>query len=150
MVEHVPPDLRPPARHPAPEPVVRRQASAPPAHGRQPARPRLGVPPRDPGPAPVFSVVVPAFNEATGLPAFHARLTAVMDGLGAGWELVIVDDGSRDDTAAVARALHAADPRVALVQLSRNFGKEIAATAGLDHARGEAVTLIDADLQPPP
>jgi glycosyltransferase involved in cell wall biosynthesis len=101
-------------------------------------------------PAPVFSVVVPAFNEAAGLAAFHTRLAAVMDGIGAGWELVIVDDGSRDDTAAVAARLHAADRRVALVQLSRNFGKEIAATAGLDHARGEAVILIDADLQDPP
>jgi polyisoprenyl-phosphate glycosyltransferase len=101
-------------------------------------------------PAPEFSVVVPAFNEAACLPALHARLCAVMDGLGAGWELVIVDDGSRDDTAAVAAALRRRDPRVALLALSRNFGKEIAATAGLDHARGAAVVLIDADLQDPP
>ena len=110
--------------------------------------PPADAPPR--GPAPVFSVVVPAFNEAASLPAFHRRLAAVMDGLGAAWELVIVDDGSRDDTAAVAAALRAADRRVALLALSRNFGKEIAATAGLDHARGEAVILIDADLQDPP
>ena len=101
-------------------------------------------------PAPVFSVVVPAFDEAAGLPEFHRRLSAVMDGLGAAWELVIVDDGSADATAAVASALHAADPRVGVLRLSRNFGKEIATTAGLDHARGEAVILIDADLQDPP
>jgi polyisoprenyl-phosphate glycosyltransferase len=100
--------------------------------------------------APVVSVVVPAYNEAPSLPEFHRRLAAVMDGLGLAWELVIVDDGSRDPTAAVADALRAADRRVALLALSRNFGKEIAATAGLDHARGEAVILIDADLQDPP
>ena len=115
------------------------------------ARPDTSPGPRHrPGPAPVFSVVVPAFNEAASLPAFHRRLAATMDGLGAAWELVIVDDGSQDATATVAAALRATDRRVALLALSRNFGKEIATTAGLDHARGEAVILIDADLQDPP
>jgi glycosyltransferase involved in cell wall biosynthesis len=111
-------------------------------HGTTPTAP--------PAAAPVFSVVVPAYNEAAVLPAFHRRLAATMDALGAAWELVIVDDGSRDATEAVAEALRQADRRVALLALSRNFGKEIAATAGLDHARGEAVILIDADLQDPP
>ena len=100
--------------------------------------------------APVFSVVVPCFNEAAGIAQFHARLRAVMDGLGAPWEVVYVNDGSADPTLARVEALRAADPRVALLNLSRNFGKEIALTAGLDHARGEAVVVIDADLQDPP
>ena len=100
--------------------------------------------------APVLSVVVPCFNEAEGLDQFHARLRAVMDGLGAAWEVVYVNDGSADATLARVEALRAADGRVALVNLSRNFGKEIALTAGLDHATGEAVVVIDADLQDPP
>ncbi len=100
-------------------------------------------------PHPVFSVVVPAFNEAPGLARFHARLRAVMQSLGP-WEVVYVDDGSTDGTAAVLTALRRDDPQVAVVRLSRNFGKEIATTAGLDHARGDAVIVIDADLQDPP
>ncbi len=100
--------------------------------------------------APVFSVVVPMFNEAAGILLLHARLAAVMDGLGEAWEVVYVNDGSRDTTLHVVEALRARDPRVAVVNLSRNFGKEIATTAGLDHARGAAVIVIDADLQDPP
>jgi glycosyltransferase involved in cell wall biosynthesis len=73
-----------------------------------------------------------------------------MDELGDPWELVLVNDGSRDATLGVMRHLRQIDPRVAIVDLSRNFGKEIATTAGLDHARGEAIILIDADLQDPP
>jgi polyisoprenyl-phosphate glycosyltransferase len=100
-------------------------------------------------PQPVFSVVVPAFNEAVGLGAFHARLAATMDGLGA-WEAIYVNDGSEDATLAVLHGLRRRDPHVAVLNLSRNFGKEIATTAGLDHARGDAVIVIDADLQDPP
>ena len=99
---------------------------------------------------PVFSVVVPCFNEAAGLAEFHARLRAVMDGLGGAWEVVYVNDGSADATLGLMESLRAGDRRVALVNLSRNFGKEIALTAGLDHAAGEAVVVIDADLQDPP
>lgn len=102
------------------------------------------------GPPPSFSVVVPAFNEAAALPKLHFRLAAVMETLGEPWELVLVDDGSRDETLKVATELRAADPHIAVLALSRNFGKEIATTAGLDHARGAAVILIDADLQDPP
>ncbi len=116
-------------------------------HRRPPQAPR---PPPGRGLAPVLSVVVPAFNEAEALPAFHARLTAAMAALGERWELIIVDDGSSDATAAVAASLREADPRVGLLVLSRNFGKEIAITAGLDRARGQAVVLIAADLQDPP
>ena len=98
---------------------------------------------------PIFSVVVPAFNEAEGLAAFHRRLAAAMAPLGA-WEAIYVDDGSIDATRDVVEFLRRDDPRVGLISLSRNFGKEIATTAGLDHARGEAVIVIDADLQDPP
>ena len=107
--------------------------------------------PAEPGASmPVFSVVVPCFDEAAGLDAFHARIAAVMAGLGERWEVVYVNDGSRDLTLVRLEALHAADGHVVVVNLSRNFGKEIALTAGLDHARGQAVVVIDADLQDPP
>jgi glycosyltransferase involved in cell wall biosynthesis len=99
---------------------------------------------------PVFSVVVPMFNEADGILLLHGRLTAVMDGLGEPWEVVYVNDGSRDATLPTVEALRERDPHVAVVNLSRNFGKEIATTAGLDHTRGAAVIVIDADLQDPP
>jgi glycosyltransferase involved in cell wall biosynthesis len=99
---------------------------------------------------PVFAVVVPMFNEAAGILLLHARLAAVMDGLAEAWEVVYVNDGSRDTTLHVIEALRDRDPHVAVVNLSRNFGKEIATTAGLDHARGAAVIVLDADLQDPP
>jgi len=98
---------------------------------------------------PTFSVVVPLYNEQAGLAEFHRRLAAVMDPLGP-WEAVYVNDGSTDATLALVQRLRLAEPRIALLNLSRNFGKEIATTAGLDHARGEAVIVIDADLQDPP
>jgi polyisoprenyl-phosphate glycosyltransferase len=101
-------------------------------------------------PDPTFSVVVPAYNEAGSLPALMARLVPVMDGMGDAWEAVLVNDGSTDATLDAMQRLRAADPRIAIVNLSRNFGKEAATTAGLDHARGDAVILLDADLQDPP
>lgn len=101
-------------------------------------------------PPVVFSVVAPAFNEEQNLPTLRARLAQVMDGLGKPWELILVNDGSHDGTLQVMKSLQARDPRIAIVNLSRNFGKEIATTAGLDHARGEAVIVVDADLQDPP
>ena len=101
-------------------------------------------------PHPTFSVVVPAYNEAGSLAALMARLTPVMDGMGDAWEAVLVNDGSTDATLDAMQRLRAADPRIAIVNLSRNFGKEAATTAGLDHARGDAVILLDADLQDPP
>jgi len=99
---------------------------------------------------PKVTVVVPAFNEEAVVAAFHARLAATLDRLPQDFEILFVDDGSSDGTAARIRELRAADPRVALLGLSRNFGKEIAVTAGIDHAEGDAVILIDADLQDPP
>ncbi len=100
--------------------------------------------------APTLSVVVPVYDEGEGLLAFHARLSRVMHDIGESWEVVYVNDGSRDSSLAVLEGLRADDPACAIVNLSRNFGKEIAMTAGLDHARGAAVVIIDADLQDPP
>lgn len=98
----------------------------------------------------VFSVVVPCYNEALGLAEFHRRLSLVMDRIGRSWEVLYVNDGSGDATLACMEAMRAADPHIGLINLSRNFGKEIALTAGLDHAGGEAIIVIDADLQDPP
>jgi glycosyltransferase involved in cell wall biosynthesis len=98
----------------------------------------------------LFSVVVPAFNEAEVLPNFHDRLATVLQDLPQVAEIVYVNDGSNDATLDIMRDLAVKDKRVAIVNLSRNFGKEIALTAGLDHARGDAVVVIDADLQDPP
>ena len=100
--------------------------------------------------SPTLSLVVPAYNEAPVLDAFYRRARAALEATGLDWEMVFADDGSTDGTAAAIRRLREADPRIALVSLSRNFGKEIALTAALDHARGEAVVVIDADLQDPP
>lgn len=98
----------------------------------------------------LLSVVVPAYNEREVLPEFHKRLSAVLDSLPERAEIVYVNDGSTDDTLTVMRKLADSDPRVSIVDLSRNFRKEIALSAGLDHACGDAVVIIDADLQDPP
>lgn len=97
-----------------------------------------------------LSVVVPAFNEQEVLPEFHRRLRAVTNSMAIHAEVVYVNDGSRDDTLKVMDSLAASDDHVSVINLSRNFGKEIALTAGLDHATGHAVVVIDADLQDPP
>jgi glycosyltransferase involved in cell wall biosynthesis len=97
-----------------------------------------------------LGVVVPAYNESAGLREFHARLAAVFDKLDMGCTVLYVDDGSRDDTWAVMESLRAGDTRVATLKLSRNFGKELAMTAGLDVVESDAVVVIDADLQDPP
>jgi glycosyltransferase involved in cell wall biosynthesis len=97
-----------------------------------------------------LSVVIPVWNEARNLRPLLAALAPVLDRETAGWEIIFVDDGSQDDSLAVIRAMNAADPRLRAVSFSRNFGKEIAIAAGLDHARGQAVAIMDADLQHPP
>lgn len=96
-----------------------------------------------------LSVVVPLFNEAEVLAEFHRRLSAAMAGLGA-WEVIYVNDGSTDASLQVLERLRAADGRIGVLNFARNFGKEAAMTAGLDHAAGAAVVVIDADLQDPP
>ena len=101
-------------------------------------------------PRATLTVVVPCFNEAEVLPEFHRRLVPALAEAGVQWDVVYVNDGSSDGTLGVMHALRAADPRVAVLNLSRNFGKEAASTAGLDAAQGDAVVLIDADLQDPP
>jgi len=97
-----------------------------------------------------ISIVVPVYNEEAVLAEFHRRLGTVLDDLPVPAEIVYVNDGSQDGSMAALATLHAVDPRVAVIDLSRNFGKEIAMSAGLDHADGAAVILIDADLQDPP
>lgn len=103
-----------------------------------------------PGERYSLSVVVPAYNEQDVLTEFHRRLSAVLDALPATSEIVFVNDGSQDATLALMHRLRSIDPRIAVVDLSRNYGKEVALTAGLDHAGGDAVIVIDADLQDPP
>lgn len=97
-----------------------------------------------------LSVVVPCFNEGEVLAEFHGRLSNVLGSLPVVAEVIYINDGSSDHTLDELRRLKRLDARVAVVDLSRNFGKEIALTAGIDHARGDAVVVIDADLQDPP
>ena len=99
----------------------------------------------------LLSIVIPVLNEATNLQRLIERLTPVLDGLGGlTWELIFVDDGSTDETLARLRQLNATDDRVKAISFSRNFGKEIALAAGIRYASGDAVVLMDADLQHPP
>lgn len=98
----------------------------------------------------LLSIVVPAYNEQEVLREFHRRISDVLATLGMDAEIIYINDGSSDDTLAILHELHAADDRVAIVDLSRNFGKEIALSAGLHKANGDAVVVIDADLQDPP
>lgn len=100
--------------------------------------------------APDLSVVVAAFNEELNLPVLVQELTAVLDGAGVAFELVFVDDGSRDQTASVLRTLAGTDKRIRGLVLSRNFGHQAAISEGLRHARGRAVAVMDADLQDRP
>ncbi len=100
--------------------------------------------------AVLISIVVPCFDEEEIIGRFHERVTEEISGYGVEFELVYVDDGSRDRTLALLREQAAADPRVRYVSFSRNFGKEAAILAGLRHAEGDAVVLMDADLQHPP
>src|SRR5262249_57133441 len=95
-------------------------------------------------------VVVPLFNEEENLAELHERLTRSLTALGVSYELVLVNDGSRDATPDLLDRLHEANPRVTVVHLSRNFGHQPAVSAGLDHTRGQAVIVMDGDLQDPP
>lgn len=100
--------------------------------------------------APELSVVVPIFNEEDVLPELRERLFQVLPGCSSDFEVVFVDDGSADQSPAFLLALAASEPRVRVLRFSRNFGHQAAVTAGIEHARGRAVVVIDADLQDPP
>lgn len=100
--------------------------------------------------APDLSVVLPVFNEVETLPELRKRLTAVLDGTGRRWEIVFVDDGSRDGSFELMAGYAREDPRLRVVRFSRNFGHQMALTAGFDRARGRCIAVMDADLQDPP
>jgi polyisoprenyl-phosphate glycosyltransferase len=98
----------------------------------------------------MLSVVIPVLNESAGISVLLAQLKPVLDGLGLSWSIVFVDDGSTDDTLARLRKAHDEDARITAIALSRNFGKEVAVAAGLRFAKGDAVVIMDGDLQHPP
>lgn len=98
----------------------------------------------------LISIVVPAYNEAEVLGEFYRRLSAIIDRLTDRCEIIFINDGSTDETLGVLKSLRESDRRIAIIDLSRNYGKEIALSAGLDFARGDAAIPIDADLQDPP
>lgn len=99
---------------------------------------------------PLLSLVVPMYNEADGLEALFGCLIPILNGITPSWEIICVNDGSRDRTLQALRQWHQQEPRITFLSLSRNFGKEAALTAGLHHAYGQAVIPFDADLQDPP
>lgn len=101
-------------------------------------------------PSPLLSVVVPCANESEVLLETHRRLTSALGPIGLRYEILYVDDGSSDSTIDLLRELQSADERVRVVRLSRNFGHQVAITAGMDHAAGDAIVVIDADMQDPP
>lgn len=99
---------------------------------------------------PTLSLVLPVFNEEPVLPELRLRLAAFLETLSVSWEVVFIDDGSKDRSLELLRELCAEDSRYKILSFSRNFGHQLAITAGMDHARGEAVVIMDADLQDPP
>ena len=99
---------------------------------------------------PLLSLIVPVYNEAENLPALFETLPPHLSAIDEAWEILFIDDGSQDESAKLIEAAHDTDARFKLLKLSRNFGKEIALSAGLDHATGKAVIPFDADLQDPP
>lgn len=97
-----------------------------------------------------ISIVAPNYNESATIPEFYRRVSQVMSGLNVSWELVYVDDGSSDNSADLIRDLASKDSHIVPVIFARNFGHQLAVTAGLDYSDGQAVVIIDADLQDPP
>src|SRR5216117_656335 len=98
----------------------------------------------------MISVVIPAFNEGEGIRLLHERLSACAATWGDTYEFILVDDGSRDNTLVVAGEIARKDAHFKVISFSRNFGHQAAVTAGLEHAKGDIVAIIDADLQDPP
>src|SRR6476646_9762427 len=103
---------------------------------------------------PILSLVLPIYNEEAIIPELDRRLRAFLadvgSGVGESWEVIFVNDGSKDRSLALLNELAAAEPRYKVLSLARNFGHQMAITAGLDRASGEAVVVMDADLQDPP
>ncbi len=99
---------------------------------------------------PVYSIIAPVYNEEGNIHTLFERISSVMNPLGKPWELLMVNDGSRDNSLAVMHEVQRQQPNVRVLSLARNFGHQIAVTAGLDYADGQAIILIDADLQDPP
>lgn len=97
-----------------------------------------------------YSIVAPCYNEEGNIHELYRRINEVMERTGEPWELVLINDGSRDRTPELMRELHQLDPRVHYIDFARNFGHQLAVTAGMDYAQGEAIILIDSDLQDPP
>lgn len=99
---------------------------------------------------PAISIVIPVFNEQENLQILHQRLTHVMEEAGPDYEIVFVDDGSRDGSLKLLKEMAVKDERIVVIELARNFGHQVAISAGIDHARGRGVIIMDADLQDPP
>ena len=99
---------------------------------------------------PIYSIIAPIFNESGNIQELYHRIREVLDSTGESWEIVLIDDGSTDDSADLIRQYAAQDARVKPVIFARNFGHQIAVTAGLDYSQGDAVVIIDSDLQDPP
>src|SRR5579872_3427865 len=99
---------------------------------------------------PTYSIIAPVFNEEETIPRFYQRVVTVMEQVGETFEVVFVNDGSRDGSLRIMKDLHEQDPRLRIIDFSRNFGHQIAISAGLDYAQGDAVIILDADLQDPP
>ena len=99
---------------------------------------------------PQYSLIIPVFNEEKSIPEMYRRMGAVMDSLGETVELILVNDGSSDRTLEMLRDLQAQDSRVCYLSFARNFGHQVAVSAGLNYARGQVVVILDADLQDPP
>ncbi|UCE00134.1 MAG: glycosyltransferase family 2 protein [Chloroflexota bacterium] len=99
---------------------------------------------------PVYSIIAPIYNESGNIPELYRRLREVLDSTGESWEIIMVDDGSTDDSVDLIRRLAGQDSRVKPVIFARNFGHQIGVTAGLDYSAGDAVVIIDSDLQDPP
>ena len=116
-----------------------------PAHIAAVMRPTTGA-----LPPPMLSIVIPVLNEEENLTTLHSRLTDTLTEQGLDYEIVLVDDGSQDQSPALLRRMEEADPRVFVVEFARNFGHQVAISAGLEHCRGRVVCIMDADLQDPP
>ncbi len=101
-------------------------------------------------PRTTFSIVVPIWNEEIVIPILYQRVIDVMEKTGESWDLICVNDGSTDNSLALLRQLQSKDPRLKIIDFSRNFGHQVAITAGMDFAEGDAVIIMDADLQDPP